>query len=438
MSFAGKKTASIVIMSNALSQFCFYSIQSQEWKKIDPVFQKPGMYNMSLGLFVDEKNGWFTEEFPGRTWQTIDGGYHWKMQKDSSAVWSYNIDFADKFHGWIIGKRIPDYLPLLWKTTDGGNNWYEFMIPEELITLTFKDSLNGFSGGENIYQTTDGGETWQKSDIRSEVSFGVWDIYFVDRQFGWATGGSNDLIDAGIILKTTDGGVTWQVNLHPSGAVGRGVYFTDRLHGVVVGSNPPIFEGVVMRTEDGGDHWMYQYLPCTWLRDVVFTDDSTGWIVGDYGIIWKTGDRGKTWEWVESGTMADLKRIIFVENGKVGFIFGDKNTLLRYSEQQDGVKEKRTGATPSRFELFPNFPNPFNGETRIAYVLSDEEYIDLRIFDITGKEVITLVDGVQEAGRHSVIWNSRDKDGREVPSGICILRLRSGDKAQTEKVTLIH
>ena len=117
------------------------------------------------------------------------------------------------------------------------------------------------------------------------MRFGIWDVYFVDRKYGWAVGGSSDLLDAGIILNTTDSGKYWKVNEHPSGVYGLGVYFSDSLHGYVVGSNPPIFEGVFQVTNDGGVRWKTHFLPCTWLNDVDFTDDSTGWVVGDYGFI---------------------------------------------------------------------------------------------------------------------------------------------------------
>ena len=85
--------------------FNIIQIQSKEWVKITPTFNPEGNYNMSLGIFIDKNNGWFTEEFPGRTWRTQDGGLTWNMQLDSSDIWSYNIEFFDCNYGWIIGKK---------------------------------------------------------------------------------------------------------------------------------------------------------------------------------------------------------------------------------------------------------------------------------------------------------------------------------------------
>jgi photosystem II stability/assembly factor-like uncharacterized protein len=432
---------SLAVMSLVWMIFTFITSSAQEWVKINPEFDPPRNQTISKGLFVtgtfvDGKNGWSIEYFPGRIWHTTDGGNHWKMQKDSSAVWAYDIDFTDRLHGWAVGMRISDHQPLLWRTEDGEDRWQESIIQHLLLALEFEDSLNGFAAGADVIsRTSDGGKIWQESIVDSGVHFGIWDIHFPDRKHGWVAGGSGDETDVGIILKSTNGGAAWEFNA--SRAYAQGVYFADTLHGVVVGSNPPFFEGVVMRTEDGGENWEEMYLPSSWLNDVVFTDSSMGWVVGDFGFIWKTTDGGKTWERIESGTTADLNRIVFVENGRVGYIFGDDHTLLRY-DLIDNVGEDKTSTVPMNYKLFPNYPNPFNGETRIEYELDEGAVVLLRIFDLTGKEVVTLEDGWRPSGKHGVIWNGKDKSGKVVSSGVYLCNLKSGVFNRTRKMCLIR
>ena len=422
-----------LLASLIICVFHITQVQSQEWVKIFPSFDPLGNYNMSLGTFVDEKNGWFTEMFPGRSWQTQDGGLTWNMQIDSSTVWSYNIEFFNSTYGWILGKRISDYVPFLKRTKNGGESWETFSLPGEFVAINFLDSLKGFAGGnDSIYCTVDGGESWQAQTIEAEFFPYVIDIYFVDEQYGWAVGYSGEATDVSVILHTANGGFTW--NIFPQDApILNAVYFPSMMHGCAVGFD--FFGGVIMLTNNGGENWEYHYPPSPWLNDVFFTDDSTGWVVGDYGFIWYTEDGGQTWEQVESGTNADLNRIVFVDDGKVGYIFGTDNTLLKYDRTSNSVK-KDEPIVPYKFKLFQNYPNPFNSQTVIAYELDKTQNVELKVYDITGKEVINLVNEKQSPGGHHAIWTGKGKYGKEVSSGIYLYELRTESKCLVRKMIL--
>lgn len=426
--------------------FMIVTSNAQKWININPTFDPPGNYIIS-GTFKNANEGWMVAvgQLPQSLYHTVDGGFTWSIQIEKDSTFYSNFIFVDETYGWIKGsRRVPSGLPpsyeyYLWNTRDGGSTWQEVSTPPDSVffVITFIDSLTGFSGGENaIYRTTDGGESWQPGTIEPGVRFGVTDIYFVDEQYGWAVGGSSDYWDMGIILKTIDGGETWQVNEHPSGITGYGVYFTDYLNGYVVGSNPPFFNGVIQVTNDGGENWETHYLPSSWLNDVIFTDYSAGWVVGDYGFIWYTEDAGESWKQVESGTDADLNQIVFVENGKVGYIFGNNNTLLRYDRTTDVKVDDFV--IPSIFELYQNYPNPFNPETVIAYELKGTAFVILKLYDLIGKEVMTLVNEKQTEGSYQVVWNGRNKYGKEVSSGIYFYRMKTDAFSQTRKMILIR
>ena len=85
-----------------------------------------------------------------------------------------------------------------------------------------------------------------------------------------------------------------------------------------------------------------------------------------------------------------------------------------------------------------NCPNPFNASTVISYVLLGSEYVSLKVYDVLGREVATLVEGYQEAGVHRVRWDGLDKEGRPVASGTYLYRLRAGGFEETKSMTLLR
>jgi hypothetical protein len=90
-------------------------------------------------------------------------------------------------------------------------------------------------------------------------------------------------------------------------------------------------------------------------------------------------------------------------------------------------------STPTEFALLQNFPNPFNPETTIKYNLAEASDVNLRIFNIVGQVVRTLVAERQSAGRYQVRWSGTDDRGTSVSSGIYFYELSAGGKFQDVK-----
>jgi hypothetical protein len=94
------------------------------------------------------------------------------------------------------------------------------------------------------------------------------------------------------------------------------------------------------------------------------------------------------------------------------------------------------GLLPERVALESNYPNPFNLETTIPFNLPQDGMIKLRVFNIRGQQVRTLLSGFQEAGFKRVRWDGRDDDGIEVGSGIYFVRLEVGKQILVHRITL--
>jgi hypothetical protein len=97
-----------------------------------------------------------------------------------------------------------------------------------------------------------------------------------------------------------------------------------------------------------------------------------------------------------------------------------------------GVGEKRENI-PAGFDLFPNYPNPFNPETTIRYSLPGRSHVTLSVFNALGQQASTLVDGNQEAGLYSVRF-----DGSGMASGVYFYTLRADDRTATRRFILLR
>lgn len=104
---------------------------------------------------------------------------------------------------------------------------------------------------------------------------------------------------------------------------------------------------------------------------------------------------------------------------------------------QVDIDDSKADQFPSTFKLHSNFPNPFNPVTTIEYELPVKIDLTLRIFNMLGQEVATLVDVTREAGVHSVLWSGKDQDGHAVPSGVYFYTLRSDQFVSTQKMILL-
>jgi serine protease len=103
----------------------------------------------------------------------------------------------------------------------------------------------------------------------------------------------------------------------------------------------------------------------------------------------------------------------------------------KYSNVLTGV-ENQTTEKPLEFKLDQNYPNPFNPSTTISYQIPSASYVTLKVYDILGKEVATLVNRQENMGEHSVIFNAKN-----LTSGIYFYKLQAGNYIATKKLVLL-
>jgi hypothetical protein len=174
---------------------------------------------------------------------------------------------------------------------------------------------------------------------------------------------------------------------------------------------------------------------------------STGDAQGDMVITYST-DRGLSWSTPEFATDRYDSTIAFkagalLPNGDYCVNYevmspGNINStgfLRVYFRKRNSVisnVEELNSYTPNSFKLYQNYPNPFNPSTTISFSLPQQGHVTLKVFDMLGREVATLLDGELNPGEHSVVYNAK-----KLASGVYYYRLRTSTFSQTKTMVMM-
>ena len=409
-------------------------------------------------FFADSSHGWMLSD-TDTIYHTSDGGNNWELQIVGNDYVLSAIQFADSNVGWAMGD-----IGTILKTTDGGTTWttQNSGVYDLLLSIQIIDTSNIWAVGEAgvILHTTDGGLTWE-SKISPDETAEHQAIYFVDSLHGWVV---SSYEEAGYVMRTIDGGITWTEVFHDTsyGPL-RSVYFLDSLNGYVSG-----MEGAILNTKDGGITWTQQYIGVDGdqLRKIMFVNDNTGWASGLRGYMLYTNNAGEHWEVLPLPVSKKVMDMFFLDEnhgwavtsagGGSGGGKGDKGDeessgdstgtpseygyLLKYDASLTAIEEDIINENiPNNFSLEQNFPNPFNPTTTIKYTIpmletlhATSQPVQLKIYDILGKEITTLVNKKQSAGNYTVSF-----DASNLPSGVYIYQLQTGSFSAAKKMVLL-
>ncbi|MDX1700216.1 MAG: T9SS type A sorting domain-containing protein, partial [Melioribacteraceae bacterium] len=175
-----------------------------------------------------------------------------------------------------------------------------------------------------------------------------------------------------------------------------------------------------------------------------FTNSYMKFFNSDSGIIasrnWirKTFDGGENIELVKDNSVVVANTLCFVDMN-VGYGFDEENRLMKTTNSGEDwiVVNELTSMQDEKLLfnkhiLYQNYPNPFNPSTTIKYSIPNQSNVTLKVFDLLGSEVATLVNKEQSQGNYEVGF-----DGSELTSGIYFYRLQSGNFVETKKMILL-
>jgi hypothetical protein len=279
--------------------------------------------------------------------------------------------------------------------SDGGLLWSTF---SEAVDLAVGDDGSVFTSwalGTTKYDA-DGGMMWQKP-----VEGGNW----VRVENGRVIVGGYD----SLFVLTEEGVVQWRrpglLSLIRNGDV------------AAVGHDGSIYlSGMELDAEDG---------PTGRLHVVQYSSDGDLLRSGVYD------DMGRA-EFRPFYLSPDEHGNVFIVGERTGNDYSTTPFVVRLSRFGLSITDVSPETGPDRFALHQNYPNPFNPQTRIAYSVGSPQSTVVRVYDVLGREIATLVNERKEAGTHIVTW-----DASGLPSGVYFYRLTAGSFSETRKLMLV-
>jgi photosystem II stability/assembly factor-like uncharacterized protein len=382
--------------------------------------------NLRTVVFLNTSTG-FAGGAGGVMLRTTNAGVNWNsvtsgLSSDINSISFYNSStgLACANGGNII------------MTTNAGSSWNSVTsgTTDNLYAISFFDNTNGICTGANgtLMYTTNGGVNWIIA-----VSG------FLSNYYGAVMSSSSNAFACGVntifqplIAKTTNGGANWSYStFYLNGNEGnlRDIYFISSTEGFAV-SNVWDGQGGISYTSNSGTNWATQLVTSA-LNGMDFGGQNTGYAVGISGFVTRTTNRGVSWETQLSGTSAVLRSVNFIDS-LTGFAVGDGGVIIKTTNGGITSIEPVSGEVPKEYSLLQNYPNPFNPVTKIKFSIPGPGLALLKIYDVLGKEISTLVNEELKPGTYEAGWNASNN-----PSGIYFYKLTSGDFTQTRKMILI-
>jgi len=421
----------IIIINIILSSLNLFA--QAQWIKIN----SPTTNTLKKIVFADSLNGWACG-LNGTIIHTSDGGSSWNIQNTNTINPIIDIFFLNNQIGWALSWEFnnPPFGTYILKTTDAGINWSSELFPagmEFFRAIFFLNEQQGFLADRFTYYTTNAGISWNLSHRDSDLvaNFPMYQIKMLDDQIGFACGGVLD--NAGVIWKTTDGGINWKTNgISPDEIFEMHIF--DSLNILALSGDPEYRYGVgLIKSSDGGESWSYQELPINAVCfGIDFKNRMEGWSAAGFKFLY-TSDGGNIWNETEVPDSSVVFDLTFINNK--GFACGQNGVLFKYIPNPN-YTERENFLSETDFQLYQNYPNPFNPTTNIQYAINSRQFVQLKVYDILGNEVATLVNEEKAPGFYEVEFNVGQTIS--LSSGVYFYRLQAGDFVQTKKMILMR
>lgn len=376
--------------------------------------------------FVSGGAEWYAGTLGGGFFVSSDSGFTWSP-RNSGFENAYSIatvlQFALRGTSWFAGTEDDG----LYKSINNGTSWSRsFGSPPfpctGIATRGTTDVFMTQAVTDGVYRSTDDGESWTQI-MSGFTTFAATCV---------AIGGAGTVFvgaSEGAVLRTTNNGTNWFSAILGAGATPRYIRF--------VGNT--MFAGTtngVYRSTNFGVAWSPSNTGMAGVEvDFIAIQDTATLFASsrDSGMYVSTNN-GQTWRASNDG-LPTLRLRGVRSTGTYLYVATVGYGVWRrpLSEVITNIREGGSPGLPSAFMLGQNYPNPFNPSTKIGFQIADYGLVTVKVYDVLGREVRTLLSENLSAGSYEVTF-----DGSDLASGVYFYRLQSGEFVQTRRLVLLR
>jgi len=370
----------------------------------------------------------------GRVLRTTNGGTLWNSVGGGS-IGTQRVQSLDALDAnTAVVTANSQTSASIYRTTNGGTSWSQVFsqLNGFLDAIHMYSPTSGIAIGDpvdgkwTILRTTDAGTTWSRipTEPAHDASEFAWSAAFVGTTHIWFAASSNT------IYRSIDGGQSWSIITTPF--VFRSIWFNDTLNGIAAaGAN------ISARSTDGGISWTAMAIPGAGEVTSVAGSRYSGFWAARGAEIYESTDQGITWDLSFAGGIGSTINYMSFTDVDPGITRGwavsSVGGIASWFFDNTLVVDDRDPSLPGEITLNQNYPNPFNPTTTFSFRIPQASYVSLKVYDILGMEVQTLVDGRQGAGEYRLTF-----EGSSLASGVYIYRLIVNSNIATRKMLLVR
>lgn len=365
--------------------------------------------------------------------RTTDGGATWINANPNPGVITgdiYNIWALDANTALLTTSPAATFI---YRTTNGGTNWTQVFTQTGgfIDAIVMVNANTGYAYGDpvsarwSLWKTVNGGATWDSAGMY---------LPQVGSEAGWNNAmcviGNNIWFGTNNtkVYRSTNSGATgsWTGVATTGNLNTYGVWFTSPTNGICVGA-------IVQKTTDGGATWVNGGAPGGSGNMTSIGGNGNYWWLTRGNNIYGSSDFGTTW--TASGytgtTALWATNIATTSLCLAGWSVGATGTVIKLNGVPVGINDPINNI-PSNYSLEQNYPNPFNPSTSITFSMPKAGNVELKVYDMIGREVALITAGSYFAGTHTVLF-----DASSLASGVYFYKLTSGDFTDSKKMVLI-